>query len=355
MTSKERVKRAFAHREPDRVPIDYLGNPGIDRRLKDHFGLQPDDDAGLRDALQVDFLGVDPDYAGPELHAPVPGRTIDIWGIHRMWIEHDSGGYWDYCDFPLQNAGMEEIEAWPFPSPDDFDYDAMATRCAAESDRYVMLGHPGFGDIINMTSMLRGMETVLMDLAGGEPETLRLIERRIDIQLEMMRRALQAARGSIDLIWIGEDLGTQIGPLVSPALFRAHIRPQLEKFVRLAHEHGLPTMVHSCGSSSWAYPDFIEMGVQVVDTLQPEAVRMAPAWLKSAYGADLSFHGCISTAGPVASGSREETIASVEEVLRIMMPGGGYALSPTHMLQDNSPTENVLAVYETALKMGRYS
>jgi uroporphyrinogen decarboxylase len=114
-------------------------------------------------------------------------------------------------------------------------------------------------------------------------------------------------------------------------------------------------MVHSCGSSSWAYPDFIEMGVQVVDTLQPEAVRMAPAWLKSTYGADLSFHGCISTAGPVASGSREETIASVEEVLRIMMPGGGYALSPTHMLQDNSPTENVLAVYETALKMGHYS
>lgn len=355
MTSEERAKRAYSHQEPDRVPIDYLANPGIDRRLKDHFGLQPDDNVGLRDLLKVDFLGVAPHYTGPKLHADKPGRSIDMWGIHRMWIEHDSGGYWDYCDFPLETASLEEIDAWPFPSPDDFDYEALARECAAEANRFIMIGHPGFGDTINSTSMLRGMETVLMDLAAGEPETLRLIERRIDIQLETMRRSIEAAGGLINQVWIGEDLGTQQSPLVSKQLFRDHIRPQLEKFVRLADENDLPVMVHSCGSSSWAYPDFIEMGVRVVDTLQPEAVDMAPAYLKATYGADLCFHGCISTAGPIAAGSRQETITSVEEVLEIMMPGGGYALSPTHMLQDNSPTENVVALYETALQAGRYS
>lgn len=355
MNSEERAHRSYSHLEPDRVPIDYLANPGIDRRMKAHFGLDAHDDAGLRDALKVDFLGVEPRYTGPELHAPAPGRSIDMWGIHRVWIEHDSGGYWDYCDFPLQSATLEEIDAWPLPSPDDFDYDALVRDCAAESNRFIMLGHPGFGDIINTTSMLRGMETVLMDLAAGEPETLRLIERRIDVQIEILHRSLQAARGLINQVWIGEDLGTQQGPLVSRPLFRAHIRPQLERFVRLADAHDLPVMVHSCGSSSWAYPDFIEMGVKVVDTLQPEAAAMAPSYLKNTYGNRLSFHGCISTAGPVASGTREETVASVEAILGIMMPGGGYALSPTHMLQDNSPTENVLAVYQTALEKGRYS
>jgi len=355
MTSEERAKRAYSHQEPDRVPIDYLANPGIDRRLKDHFGLSANDDRGLRDLLKVDFLGVDPRYVGPKLHEDIPGRSIDKWGIHRMWIEHDSGGYWDYCDFPLESATLEEIEAWPFPSPDDFDYDALAKACSAETDRFIMIGHPGFADTINTTSMLRGMETVLMDLAAGEPETLRLIERRIDIQLEIMQRSIEAARGLINQVWIGEDLGTQQSPLVGKQLFRDHIRPQLEKFVNLAEANNLPVMVHSCGSSSWAYPDFIEMGIRVVDTLQPEAADMAPAFLKTTYGKDLSFHGCISTAGPVAAGSRDETIASVEEVLETMMPGGGYALSPTHMLQDNSPTENVLAVYETALDKGRYS
>jgi uroporphyrinogen-III decarboxylase len=113
-------------------------------------------------------------------------------------------------------------------------------------------------------------------------------------------------------------------------------------------------MMHSCGSSSWAYEDFLEMGITVVDTLQPEALNMSPAYLKAQYGARLSFHGCISTAGVVATGTTEETAAVVRETMDIMKPGGGFAFSPTHMLQDNSPTENVVAMYEAALRFGQY-
>jgi uroporphyrinogen-III decarboxylase len=92
----------------------------------------------------------------------------------------------------------------------------------------------------------------------------------------------------------------------------------------------------------------------VVDTLQPEAKNMDPAYLKSRYGDRLSFHGCISTAGPVVGGSVEETVADVRQKLDILMPGGGYAFAPTHQLQDNSGTENVIAMYETAREYGRY-
>ena len=96
------------------------------------------------------------------------------------------------------------------------------------------------------------------------------------------------------------------------------------------------------------------MGIAVVDTLQPEAKDMAPAYLKRRYGDRLAFHGCISTAGPVATGTVEETVAVCRETLEVMMPGGGYAFAPTHQLQDNSPTENVVAMYETARTCGRY-
>ena len=96
------------------------------------------------------------------------------------------------------------------------------------------------------------------------------------------------------------------------------------------------------------------MGITIADTLQPEAKDMAPAYLKQRYGARMSFHGCISTAGVVARGTKEETVTMVKETLEIMMPGGGYALSPTHMLQDNSPTENVVALFDTAKKCGVY-
>jgi len=142
--------------------------------------------------------------------------------------------------------------------------------------------------------------------------------------------------------------------IISLKLFRKHIRPRHQRFIDLAKSFGLPVVIHTCGSSSWAYDDYIEMGMSGVDTLQPEAKDMSPAYLKKRYGARLAFHGCISTAGPVTYGSTEDVVANVRQTLAIMMPGGGYALAPTHMLQDNSPTENVLAMYQAARTYGGY-
>ena len=138
-------------------------------------------------------------------------------------------------------------------------------------------------------------------------------------------------------------------------MFRKHIRPRMQRFVDLAKHFSIPVMIHSCGSSSWAFDDFVEMGIGVVDTLQPEAKDMAPAYLKKRYGDRLAFHGMISTAGPVAYGTVEDAIKDCRATLEIMMPGGGYAFAPTHQLQDNSPTENVVAMYETAHEVRRVS
>ena len=356
MTSKQRALAAFAHQEPDRVPVDYSCNPGIDLRLKQHFGLQANDHEGLLKALGVDFRNAgNVAYTGPQLFEPIPDRTVDIWGIHRRWVEHESGGYWDYCDFPLRDATLSEIESWPMPSPDDFDYSQVAEDCRRWSEYCIVVGNAGVGDIINSTGMIRNMEQVLIDLATGSQAGLRYIDRKIELTLEIYRRILESGRGMIDVFCMGEDLGTQIGPMISKALFRRQIRPRLQKFVDLAKSYDLPVMFHSCGSSSWAFDDFIEMGIDIIDTLQPEAANMSPAYLKSRYGDRLAFHGCISTGGPVAYGSVEDVINNVRETLEIMMPGGGYALAPSHALQDNSPTENVVAMYAAALRYGRYA
>ncbi|MEW6360451.1 MAG: uroporphyrinogen decarboxylase family protein [Planctomycetota bacterium] len=357
MTSKERVLTTFASHESDRVPINYSANAGIDRRLKEHFGLRPEDGEGLRRALGVDFRGVGPAYRGPKLHADIPERgvTVDNWGIHRRWVEHETGGYWDYCDFPLRTATEDEVARWPMPSPDDHDYSAIAAQCKANRDYAVFAGGAGHGDIINQGGMLRGTEQSLVDLISDDPAGLLLAKRRTDIQLEILRRTLEAAKGGVDFLWMGEDLGSQIAPLISLDLYRRQIRPIHQKFVDLAKSFNLPVMIHSCGSSSWAYEDFVEMGINVVDTLQPEAKNMAPEYLKKTYGGRLAFHGCISTAGPVATGTVEETVAYCRNTLDIMMPGGGYCFAPTHALQDNSPTANVVAMYETARHHGTYS
>jgi uroporphyrinogen decarboxylase len=199
------------------------------------------------------------------------------------------------------------------------------------------------------------MEQVFCDLALDVPAGLMLIDRFLSIQLEVTRRTLEAApKGAIDFMWMGEDLGTQEGPMISVAMLKKHILPRHKPFFDLAAAYDLPVMIHTCGSSSWAYEEYIKMGLKAVDTLQPEAADMSPEYLKKTFGGRLAFHGCISTAGPVAYGTPAETTAYCRRTLEIMMPGGGYCFAPTHSLQDNSPTENVVAMYETAHQFGRY-
>ena len=356
MTAKQRVVITMAGRQADRVPINYAANGGIDGRLKAHFGLAGDDDEALRRALGVDFRGVGPRYIGPKLHADIPERGIkvDDWGRHRRWVAHGTGGYWDYCLWPLRDADEQAVADWPMPSPDDFDYRGVAEACRRHGPCAVYVGSPGLGDIINSNGMLRTMEQTLVDLITDDPAGLLLARRRTEINVEITRRTLEAAAGGVDFMWLGEDLGTQIAPMISMDLFRRHIRPLHQQLVDLALAYDLPVMIHTCGSSSWAFEDFIEMGIAGVDTLQPEAADMSPRYLKNTFGGRLFFHGCISTAGPVACGTVADTIADVRQTLDIMMPGGGYCLAPTHALQDNSPTENVVAMYEAAHEYGRY-
>ncbi len=355
MTSRDRVLTAFANQESDRVPVNYLANDGIDKRLKKHFGLKPDDTEGLRQALGVDFRNIAAPYCGRRLHQDIPDRgvKVDDWGIRRRWMKHETGGYWDFCDFPLLEADEDMVAGWPMPDPDDFDYSKIQGQCTS-FDAYAINGSGGYGDIINGNGMLRGMEQTLVDLITDEPAGMLLADRRMEIQIEITRRILEAAKGRVDFIWLGEDLGTQTGQIISMDLFKKHIRPRYQKYCDLARAFKVFVMMHTCGSSSWAYEEFIEMGIHVVDTLQPEAADMSPAYLKKQFGGRLAFHGCISTAGPVATGTVEDTINNCRDTLDIMMPGGGYCFSPTHSLQDNSPTENVVAMYETAKESGKY-
>lgn len=168
MTSKERV-RAFFQRQPiDRVPVNYLFNPGIDRRLKAHFGLTMDDHEGLLRALGVDFREVHPSYIGPPLHSPAAGLDVDpVWGFRSHWIDNASGGYQEICEWPLQNATADELQAWPFPSPDDFNYAGISAQCAQRNEFAVSTGHPGFCDIINFNGRLRSMSGSIMTVLTG--------------------------------------------------------------------------------------------------------------------------------------------------------------------------------------------
>ncbi len=359
LTSKERVLTAFQHQEPDRVPFDYLYNEGIDSRLKQHFHLKPDDHEGLLQALSIDFRNVGPAYKGPRLHLESPNKDIRVcpeWGFHTQYVDFGYGGFWDFCEFPLKDATDKQLEEWPFPNPDHYNYDEIEQKSRewSKQNLAVSYGNPGICDVLNQTGIILSVEDTLMRLASYDDALLDWVDRRLAVQLAVAERALDRAKGSIDFFWMGEDLGTQKGPMISQSFFDGILRERHQKFIDLAKSHNLPVMFHSCGSSSWSFDSLSEMGVDIMDTLQPEAAKMDPQFLKATYGDRLSFHGCISTAGPLSKGTPEEVEQDVKEKLEILMPKGGYALSPTHQIQDNSPIENVLAMYAAGEKYSRY-
>ncbi len=354
MTSRERVKRTFNYEKTDRVTIGYDANPGIHQRLMTALDVSTDEQ--LLQALGVDYRNINAPYIGPQLFSVPENRTVNqLEGCIMRKVEHESGYYWDFCDFPLQNADDEAFLTFPVPNPDHFDYDQALEQAKSYEGKYALyIGNPGVPDIINSNGRIMGMEDVLCHLLMGNEAAMDFMRRRSAFQLGMFERLLDKCKGHIDFVWLGEDLGTQIGPIIGLDLYRSTLRPIHKQFADLAASHGIPSIIHTCGSSSWAYEDFIEIGIKGVDTLQPEATNMSPAYLAEHFGGRLNFRGCISTAGPLAYGTKEDVWNNCKETLDIMKTCRGYHFAPTHAIQDNSPTENVITMYQAAHDLGRY-
>ena len=354
MNAKTRVQKTFAHEKTDRVTIGYEFNPGINKRLKEALGAN--DDEELRQALGVDYRGITAPYIGPRIFEELPNRRrLELEGTIMRWVEHSSGGYWDFCDFPLKDAAEEAFEKFPVPNPDHFDYNAALERAKAYGkDMGLYIGAAGIPDIINSNGRLMGMEDVLCHLITAYEPAIKFMHRRADFQLKMLERTMEMCRDYIDFVWYGEDLGTQRSPMVSMELYRSVMKPIHKKFFDFAKNCGKPCIIHTCGSSSWVYNEFIEMNVTGVDTLKPEAVNMSPEYLKANFGSRLCYRGCISTAGPLTFGTPDDVTQIVKNTLETMMDGYGYHFAPTHQIQDNTPTENAVAMYQAAHTYGIY-
>lgn len=356
MSARERVNKTFAMEKTDRVTIGYGANEGIHAQLAQSLGIPDGNMELVMQAIGVDYRGIGAPYTGPRLFTiPKDRRVNQMEGSIMRWVTHESGGYWDFCDFPLANAEDEQFATFPIPDPDNFDYDAARERALAYDGQYGLhVSGPGTPDIINSNGRIMGMEDILCHLATGNEAVLDFVRRRADSQLKCLERTLDKCRGMIDFMWLGEDLGTQIAPMISLDLYRRIFKPIHKSFVDLASAYGIPAMIHTCGSSSWVYEDLIEIGMRGVDTLQPEAANMSPRYLQEHFGGRLCFRGCISTAGPLAYGTVQEVEQNVKETLEIMMASRGYHFAPSHSIQDNSPVENVIAMYNAAHHFGRY-
>jgi len=345
MTSKERVKTALEHKNPDRTPCNYIGTPEIDERIKAHF--KTDDMDFVLEKLGVDLRVLDNPYIGPELAKWGDGRFQNFWGHIRKPIKNVAGTYNESVELPYAKfQTIEDVEKFPWPKVEWFDYSKIAEDCQKYSEYAIVFGYPGNMDLINGTAYGRGVEKVLFDIATEDPIGLACMDKRLQCCYDISETALKTANGAIDILWIGDDYGTQNGLLLSPATWRKLFFPRLKKMCDLGHKYGAKVMLHCCGSTRPIWPGLIEAGVDIYETVQPEAGNMNAAELKKEFGEKICFHGTISIQQTLPFGTPEDVALEVRERINTAGKNGGFIVAPAHNLQPDTPVENILALYD---------
>ncbi len=344
-THRERVRQALSHREPDRVPIDiggtFLSSAPVEmqRGIADVLGLMGEPDPRFDkfdDRIQRHF--------GCDLRSITPARGV-------------SWGFSDVHQAPLRNASVEDLDDYRWPQPDDVMVAGVREKARflhEETDYFVCAAQIGMG-IFELGCALRGYERILFDMAADKEFVHALNRKLLETNLRLGDPYFSEIGCHADMVLIGDDLATQNGPYMSPESFRELVKPYFAEYVASIKRHCPRAAVahHCCGSSYRLLDDLSEIGIEVINPVQTKAHEMSPERL-SENKALLSFHGGVDLQHVLPHGSVGEVEEFVRDLIRHLAPGGGYILAACHTLPEDVAPENVVAMFEAALKWGAY-
>ena len=370
MTHRERVLTAISGKSPDSPPIDIGSHRDgtihteAYERLKKHFRI--DSPVALMDRMQqaakldepllrkldVDtrgiFLGVPEINLGNDLE---DGTWIDAWGIARH--KPDGAKYFDQKGkAPLSgDISIEDIKNYPLPDPYDPGYvkgvNEQIEHYNSEDEYALVLNLPA--PIVHVTQFLRGFEDWYMDLAINQDILESLMDACLEVNIEMGKRVLELVGDKIDVAMTADDLGTQDRLQFSPEVFRKIIKPRLKKYFDMIHDNtDAKLLFHTCGSVYPIIGDLIDIGMDVLNPVQPRAKDMSPAKLKQEFGKDISFWGGVDIQHTMSFGSPEDVKIEVIERFKELGEDGGWVVGATHNMQPETPAENILSMCETA-------
>jgi len=381
MNSKERVLTALGHREPDRVPVDLWFTSEVEDRLSaEHGGLRG---AELRVALGHDLVMTGSPNIGASYEIPgTPEEYVCEWGVRWKWITNPAGGrYTETVGHPL--AGEQGLDSYQMPDPLGPSMQPIYQEARDLVEGYGQT-HAIFGSlyqtIFEAAWLLRGMENLLMDMAINKDYVHELFERLTEYSLtaggELISAGTNPTMGGripmrgrqpslpwpepnvryhgIDVLWLGDDFGTQKAMLISPQMWREFIKPRYARLIEAfkAQNPDLKIAYHCDGYFEPIIPELIEIGLDVLNPVQPLA--MDPAEIKRKYGDNLSFWGTVDTQHTFPFGSPQDVEDEVRERLRTVAPDGGLILCSSHRIQPDVPLENIRAFYRAAREYGTY-
>ncbi len=340
MTPQERVLAAIAHQKPDRIPRDFWAEPATWNRLLAYLGHQ-DKERVLRD-LQIDIWHLE--VPGPPEISVGGGVYQNFWGERYIYRQTPWGPVREDTRGALAEAQtFADLEQFPWPTPDLFDYSGLSAECHRREE-YALLY--GFADVWQRPALVRGWEGMFVDMVE-RPEWVHFLCRKFtDFYKQDYTRAAEATNGRIDIYLLISDLGSQTGPLISLAMFREFVAPYIREMVNCIHSLGGKVLFHSCGLIAPFIPELIELGIDILDPIQPVGPSMTPELLQAQFGGRICFHGGIDMQRLLPQGTPEQVQAETRRYCQILGAEGGYILAPAHLFQPDVPPENILAMYQ---------
>ncbi len=347
MNSRDRVLAVFEHEIPDRVPCWCGASEEFLEKAKKELRL---DDEGLRLRFRDDFRRVFAEYAGPEFALEHPQATYRT----PFGIEREGYGYGQPLSHPLADATVNQVHDYPWPDPDWMDVSKIRDSAQAYKGQFAILGgdwSPFWHDAIDLI----GMENLYIKIYT-EPDIINAVFKHlVDYYFEVNRRIFDAASDVIDIFFIGNDFGSQTGPLMSPEMFDHFIAPHLKRLCDLGHSYNLKNQMHCCGGIYELIPSMIDSGIDGLHAVQPSCRGMELAKLKSEFGNNMVFNGAIDSHHTLIEKDTTGVKKDTRQVLDTMMPGGGYIAGASHdTILEETPVENVLAMFDTIYEYGVY-
>ncbi len=380
MTGRERVLIAVNHKEPDRVPFD-LGSSGVTgihilayQRLRQYLGLK-EGSGKLYDPIQqlalveedvVDRLRIDARPITRRLPPTLITEDEDYFSFNDEWqvlwqMPKVNGFYYDAMSSPLKHVEtVQDVEEFPWPDfnePERYQGLAAELKVIAERTGCAIVAQdicPGFTET---AARLLGMEKFLMGFILNPSMVCSVMDKIIENKKQYWYNMLTRCGGYIDIVQQGEDLGTQYSLLISPDLYRKYVKPrQKDLYDFIKSLAPVKIFFHSCGAIKELIPDFIEVGIDILNPIQLSAAGMDDtAKLKREFGKEVCFWGGgIETQTILPHGKPEEIKDEVRRRIEDFAPGGGFIFNTVHNIQPDVPPENIIAMWEALQEYGVY-
>lgn len=349
MNHKQKIYQAIERTGNGIIPFDVFEGwmwPEIARKSMQKVGAADFDEFLTK--IHASCRWITTPYKGPVLQPGAFDRiasphtryslNASIWGLKPGLKEHGHGSK----GHPLALCEtIRGVTAHPWPHPDWFDYESIKEARNKYPENFLIFG--GFSPIFYLIADLCGMEKALIDLMLNPSVIRAIIEKIEEFYSKYFTRVAKAGQGILDGIAFGDDFASQSSTLLSPEQWRTYFKPVWRRLFAIAKKHNLKVFFHSCGAVSEVIPDLIDIGLDVLYPIQPLSDRMDIENLTKEFGSDLSFYGGFDVQNILPFGTPSDIEKEVTRILSIVRRG--YIMSTSHVIMEDVPVENVLALY----------